>query len=485
MSARSHRDPTLAEPSRSRSSETIHPAGLVAFRVMYGLLATFSAVRFVANGWVERFFGEPTFFFRFWGFEWVPVPSLAGIYVLFGAMAVAGICVALGYRYRLALVIHLVCFAWVELIDVTNYLNHYHLFLLLGVIALFLPLHRHASLDVRAGRVGELSRFPRHWARALQLQVGLVYVFAGLAKANTDWLVHAQPLNIWLSSRQDFPVLGPLFGHFEVALAFSWAGFLHDLLVPFLLLWRKTVWFAFAALCVFHFTTHLLFDIGLFPLIMTMAATTFLPPDWPRRLLGAFSWRGAKNRAASGAMNRAATEGVASESVWVRRVAVVFFAVQLLMPLRAHLYGGDVNWHEQGMRWSWRVMVREKNGSILYRVKVAGRDGELHVTPSRYLTAHQEREMSGQPDLILQLAHHIAGDFRGRGHGEVEVRVDAMVSHNGRPMAPLIDPAVDLATVEDGLGRADWILPRADVPPVRLRPARIESARAEAAPVHD
>lgn len=489
MSARPQRDATLAEPSqldRFGSSETIDPAGLVAFRVLYGLLATFSAVRFVAHGWVERFFGEPTFFFRFWGFDWVPVPSVAGVYALFAVMAIAGVCVALGYRYRLALIAYLVCFAWVELIDVTNYLNHYHLFLLLGVVALFLPLHRHASLDVRQGRVAALSRFPRRWARALQLQVGLVYVFAGLAKANGDWLIHAQPLNIWLSARQDFPLIGPLFGHFEVALFFSWAGFLHDLFVPCLLLWRKTVWFAFAALCVFHLTTHLLFDIGMFPLIMTMAATTFLPPEWPRRLWRLLSL--GRLRLPGSLLHRTAPDTSKPEHLenqdvrpnpWVMRVAVVFFAVQVLMPLRAHLYGGDVNWHEQGMRWSWRVMVREKNGSILYRVKVAGRDGELHVPPSRYLTSHQEREMSGQPDLILRLAHHIADDFMARGHEAVEVRVDALVSYNGRPMARLIDPDRDLTQVDDGLGRADWILPRADIPPVRLRPARLESARVD------
>ena len=28
--------------------------------------------------------------------------------------------------------------------------------------------------------------------------------------------------------------------------------------------------------------------------------------------------------------------------------------------------------------------------------------------------------MSGQPDLILQLAHHIRDDFRARGHARVE-----------------------------------------------------------------
>ena len=40
--------------------------------------------------------------------------------------------------------------------------------------------------------------------------------------------------------------------------------------------------------------------------------------------------------------------------------------------------------------------------------------------------------MSGQPDLILQLAHHIRDDFERRGQGPVEVRVDALVSLNGR-----------------------------------------------------
>jgi len=447
----------------------IDPAGLVAFRVLYGLLGAFGAVRFVANGWVERFFGEPTFFFRFWGFDWVPVPSVPVIYALFAIMAVTGIAVALGYRYRLALGLHLVAFLWVEFIDVTNYLNHYHFWMLLGVIALVLPLHRHASLDVRHGRVTALARFPLRWARALQLQVALVYIFAGLAKANGDWLIHAQPLNIWLSARQDFPLIGPLFGHPEVALALSWAGFLHDLLVPFFLFWQRTRAFAFAALCAFHLTTHLLFDIGLFPVIMTLAATTFLAPDWPRRLL-ALARRLARRHAIT-----STTEHNDPQAIYTRPIprpllvlTVLFFVIQVATPLRAHLYPGDVNWHEQGMRWSWRVMVREKNGSVLYRVTLPARPHELHIPPSRYLTSHQEREMSGQPDLILQLAHHLRDDLLAEGHPNVEVRVDALASLNGRPSERLIDPQADLAAISDSLAAAAWILPRSDRPPIRL-----------------
>lgn len=80
--------------------------------------------------------------------------------------------------------------------------------------------------------------------------------------------------------------------------------------------------------------------------------------------------------------------------------------------------------------------------------------------------------MSGQPDLILQLAHHIARDFQAQGHQSVEVRVDALVSLNGRPARRLIDPDVDLAQVRDGVARAHWILPQPQEPPLRFQAAR-------------
>ena len=78
--------------------------------------------------------------------------------------------------------------------------------------------------------------------------------------------------------------------------------------------------------------------------------------------------------------------------------------------------------------------------------------------------------MAGQPDLILALAHHIRDEFARRGRGPVSVHVEAQVSLNGRRQAPLIDPAVDLAQVSDGLGRAAWILPAPEGPPPALRP---------------
>ena len=88
--------------------------------------------------------------------------------------------------------------------------------------------------------------------------------------------------------------------------------------------------------------------------------------------------------------------------------------------------------------------------------------------------------MSGQPDQILQLAHVIARDLREEGHASVEIRVDALASLNGRSMQPLIDPDVDLASIDDGLGSATWITPAPTGPPLKLRPLRLLSQLSEA-----
>jgi vitamin K-dependent gamma-carboxylase len=150
-------------------------------------------------------------------------------------------------------------------------------------------------------------------------------------------------------------------------------------------------------------------------------------------------------------------------------------AVQVALPLRTFVVGDDVLWDETGMRWSWRVMVREKSGSLSYRVRFtdarlpAGAPRRMvFVSPREWLSWRQENEIVGQPDLILQLAHAIRDDFVSRGHRDVQVFADAKVTLNGRPAAPLIDPHADLAAHDDCLlCRPSFVLP----PPASSPPA--------------
>ena len=108
-------------------------SGLVAFRVLFGLMALWSAARFELNGWVELFYGTPRFFFHYWGLEAIQPLSVHGMHVLFAVMIVSAILITLGLAYRLATVVYFVAFTYVELSDVTNYLNHYYLVVLVAL----------------------------------------------------------------------------------------------------------------------------------------------------------------------------------------------------------------------------------------------------------------------------------------------------------------------------------------------------------------
>src|SRR5690606_24796200 len=88
----------------------------------------------------------------------------------------------------------------------------------------------------------------------LRFQVGVVYFFAGMAKLTTDWLVHAQPLDIWLHARTDVPLMGAFFGQRSVAYAMSWGGFLFDTTIALFLLWGRTRLVAYVVLVLFHAT---------------------------------------------------------------------------------------------------------------------------------------------------------------------------------------------------------------------------------------
>lgn len=412
----------------------VDAASLVLLRVFVGSLLFVSAIRFVARGWVDELLLAPDFHFHYWGFAWVSEPSPVVAYALLGIVAVASLMLAAGLWVRVSAALALLAFTYVELIDVTYYLNHYYF--LSCLLATFVLLPPQPEAD---------GRVPWIQLALTRTQVGLVYVYAGLAKLQSDWLLHAQPLKIWCSRHADLPIVGAWMDEAWLAYAASWAGAAFDLLVVPALLWRPTRPFAFAAVVGFHVITGLLFPIGMFPAFMIAGATILLAPDWPRRFM---------TRARD--FQPRAPNHVAF--VWI---AAALLAVQLALPWRYLLYPGSVLWHEQGFRFSYRVMLVEKAGFVEFRVldRSSG-EHEWTVSPRAELTPLQVKMMSTQPDLIAQYARHLRARLeRERPGSAIEVRADAFVSLNGRPHHRLIDPEVDLAARRPGLAAQPWILP--------------------------
>lgn len=450
-------------------------AALAVFRILFGGLMCIGTLRFMAGGWIDLFYIQPEFHFKYFGFGWVNVPGPSALYLLYAGIALSAALVALGAFYRIAIVAFWCLFSYAELMDVTYYLNHYYFVSLLALILCFLSPHRAWSVDVWRNRGPRDSHLPAWQTYWLRFQVGLLYFYAGVAKFEPDWLLHAQPLNIWLPPLGGMPLLGPFLEQPWVHYSFSWFAFVFDTTVVAFLLWRRSRILAFLVVVVFHLLTHLFFNIGLFPFIMVFAALVFFEPEWPRRWVS--GWRTWRGKAAAVARPPSQPGGRWRPATAAFALAVaVACAFQLLLPLRHWLYPGTVLWNEQGMRFSWRVMLREKSGSLQYRVVT--RDGHtLIVSPHEYLNELQFREMAGQPDLILQLAHRIRDDFDAAGRGPVQVYADSWVSLNGRPAQRMLDPEADLAGTRDGLRIAHWITPPPRDPPRLQQPLRLTGTR--------
>jgi vitamin K-dependent gamma-carboxylase len=448
---------------RAAGSRQIDIASLAVFRIVFGAVMLGGIVRFLASGQLPKIYGEPKFFFTYPGFSWVHPWSVTGMYVHYAVLALLALAIMLGAWHRGVCVLFALGFAYTQLIDVTNYLNHHYLVVLIAAQLALLPAQRAWSID--AWRNPELRRATvQAWIVWLvRFQIGVVYVFAGLAKAKGDWLLHAQPLNTWLAARTETPLIGRWFDDPSVALVMSWAGFLFDTTIVVWLSWARTRVPAYIALIAFHGLTGYLFMIGMFPLIMTSAALIFFSPSWPRMLVRRIGLAtlaepsGASTPPLSPRMRRLATTAIA-----------VHVVIQLALPLRHFVYPGAVLWNEDGMRFAWHVMIREKHGAVTF---VAELDGgkRLEIPPSTYLTWRQEREMAGQPDLILQLARRIGRDLTAQGHHDVRVFAVTTVSLNGRTPAPLIDPDVNLLDVRD-VGPRDWVLPEPTTRPPTVLP---------------
>jgi hypothetical protein len=350
-------------------------------------------------------------------------------------------------------IVFFLAFTYVELIDVATYLNHYYFISLMSFLMIWLPAHRHYSLDVLRNPTLACTLVPAWTIDLLRFQMGVVYFFAGLAKLNYDWLIAALPMRIWLPAKSHLPIVGSFMYEIWVAYLFSWFGAAYDLFIAFFLLNRRTRPVAYVFVIVFHIATAIFFPaIGVFPYVMIVCSLIFFSADFHRRLLSNLPF-----------YHRTVPTGVhpySFKQVQAFKVAIVIYVVlQLAIPMRYLLYPGPLFWNEDGYRFSWRVMLMEKSGSAYFTVKDKGSDKVVEVANGAYLTTLQEKMMSTQPDMILKYAHYLAQKFREQGFQEPVVYAEIYVALNGEHSRLYVDSSIDLAAEPLSWGHYNWILP--------------------------
>lgn len=437
---------------------TVSAAPLAVFRLLFGLLMCISIVRFWYHGWIEKLYLMPNFHFKYWGFDWVKVPPDFLCYALFVVCGLSALLFAVGFKYRYTIVLFFLSFTYIELMDKTTYLNHYYFVSIISFILIFLPAERYFSVDAWQNPAMAVEFIPRWNIDVIKLMMGIVYVYAGLAKLNYDWMCNAMPLSIWLPTKFNIPLIGVIMHEKWLHYFFSWAGMLYDVCIPFFLLYRRTRVLAFIAVLFFHIMTRVLFPIGMFPYIMIVATLIFFSPDFHRKIIALLA-RLSNISITTFNNSKSLLHNKNIKSQLSLRLLVVFMLFQLLFPLRFLVYPGNVFWTEQGYRFSWRVMLMEKTGYANFKI-VDGKTGKrFYVQNEDFLTPFQQKQMATQADFIIEYAHYLGRHFASQGHQNIEVYVESYASLNGRKSQPYIAPTVNLLELNNNFEHRNYIIP--------------------------
>ncbi len=479
----------------SRLNQPVHAGSLAAFRILFGFVMLWEVYRYFDRGWIDRYWVNPVFNFKYEWFEWVHPLSADGMTLLFYLLGILSVSMTIGLFYRVSATLFFLIFTYTFLLEQARYLNHFYLVILISFLMAVLPAHRGYSVDAWLFPKLRKAVVPFWTVCLMQFQIGIVYFFGGIAKLNADWMT-GSPMDAWLPRRSDFPGVGDYFVVPEVVLFISYSGLLLDLFALPLLLYRKTRPYIAAALVMFHLTNDRLFTIGIFPWFMIAALTIFLPPSWPRDirnyltrksinqklflsaigLAGAFTgiwfhegystlpfvtafmitivliWDFHNNPALTKYLFRSPAAGKASSLVVAGLSFWILF--QLLMPMRHVVIPGNPSWTEEGHRFAWHMKLRSKSCNEQFYVEHRETGEKIAIQGMPFLENWQRRKVSGRPQMVIQYASFLSEI----NHGQ-PVYADIECSLNGAPHRQLIDPEVDLTRVKfSDWKKNDWIL---------------------------
>ncbi len=426
----------------------IDNSGLLLFRMIFGILICLECYGAIATGWIRRTLIEPKFTFTFIGFEWLqPLPG-NGMYFYYFIMGTLGLLVAAGYKYRWSMIAFTVLWTATYLMQKSSYNNHYYLLILISFIMCFLPANRGYSLDSRADP--SLVRHSMyHYIKWLfVLQLFIVYTYAAVAKLYADWLDFSF-VKVLMQSKASYIMIGGVLQNLWLHKVIAIAGVFFDLLIVPALLWRRTRMAAFVFSIFFHLFNSIVFQIGIFPYLSLAFTLFFFDPEAVRA-------RFFKRKSSS---KEDEEDLLPSRMNWMYFGWGVYFLIQTLLPLRHHFIKDDVLWTEEGHRMSWRMMLRNRNGIIQFRVVRKDNQSSELIKLKDYLTQKQMNRVASYPDFIWQFAQYLRKEHARKGI-PVSVFVKSEVSINGKPRSPFIDPEADLAAEHWAVfEHNDWILP--------------------------
>lgn len=410
----------------------VDSAILIYFRIGAGILLAQELINSLLIGKFSQYV-LPKFHFSYMFFEWVKPWPFWGMVLHYSLTIFSGFAVAFNYHYKIFSKILFLGLTLLFLFDSTEYINHHYLYCLISFWMMFLPLDRPG-----------MSK-PAWMLYLILFHMSLAYFFGGVAKLNWDWL-SGSPMDLFLAARKDYP-LGWLYSQSWAPIAFSYGGLLFDLLIVPMMIWRRTRLSGLILSIIFHMSNVEMFGLATFPWFSLLLTTMFFDPSWPRKIpvLRSFMPWGIER---------------AKEFQTPKFLApclALYVVIHLTLPFRHLLYPGVTSWTEEGHMFAWRMMLRDKKGSVLFYVQTKNNSQMTLADPLQHITQRQFDDIIGKPDFILQFAHYLRDYYQKAWGEEVSVYASSRVSLNGRPRQEIITPGTDLARSKRTIMPYKWI----------------------------
>ena len=429
--------------------QKIDNSPLIIFRIFFGILISLECFGAIATGWVKRNLIDPKYNFPFIDFDWLqPLPG-SGMYFYFSIMGLLGLCVALGFKYRVSIITFTLLWAVTYLMQKTAYNNHYYLLILISFLMCFFPAEKAKSIDAKLNPNLETNSMYSYVKWIIVLQLFIVYTFASIAKMYGDWLDFSM-IKVLMHPRRDYWLIGEALQQPFLHSIIGTAGILFDLLIVPALLFKPTRRVAFFTSILFHLFNSIIFQIGIFPYLSIAFSVFFFEP---KTIQSTFF----KSKQPFISLNNTIVPNYKNSLLLLMSI---YFIAQLLLPVRHYVIEDDVLWTEEGHRMSWRMMLRSRIGKGNFKVVNKNTKQIFEIIPKDYLTASQERKVFAYPDFAWQFAQYLKIDFENKNMDVAVYLEDSQISINRKPYVPFIDSTTDLAAVPwKRLQHHLWILP--------------------------
>lgn len=407
--------------------ESVPGRFLSVFRVLFiSLLIVEIGLYYFKYNYFGDYYLIPSFHFKFYGFSWVPDLSASGVQVLLFSLVVSLVMVLLGFKTRLFSFLSFLQFGWVFLMESAGYLNHWYFYW--GILFLLSIIESDSHFAIKAKN--RSSQILLWNYSVLIIYIVFMYLYSGIVKINEDWLSGQTLKNYfdWFLPEAHQTLKSSSF--FDSFFTFiSWYIIFLEIIVTLFLLNRKLRYFALALYSTFHLGNSYLLRIGTFPyvsLLCTLLVVGFV---------------GLKSSAVSDNTNLK----IGEPALFYKIVLILFFIVQMILPLRIYTVGDYVWAGKDRTYFAWNMFLVLPKGVLKFRATDINNTKEVMVDPRDYgISDRQYFSMLHNSDMQLQFASYIKERFQDEFKSYDSFHSINVVSVNGKEEAFYVNPHVNL-----------------------------------------